>query len=366
MTAKLKKPAQTNFKIVISWRRSCPSAGSVHRIYDRLSDRYGKEAIFFDLESMRVGNFPDQISQAIGHASVLLVLVGKEWAGKDGAIDRIMDPRDWVRQEISAAYERYRKNKETSIKLIVVSIDKAIVPRHPDLEAVPSLKHLVFNHALPISGDRELGGIDKLIECLDKHVPAKNRFWNLATLASVFVMLFLLLLSAFYINSWPQSGNLPVEKTSSEKSDKSSPVVKGDISKSQAKKNGDVVITSNAIKSVAKKKDGEGFVLPLPNIANVAGWPDFDAAFDKGMSKQYVKIHKHGWIGLNTGTFVVPGSPRIDEQGHCVFKIKAYEGPPSFSANKGVVGLKWSYKLASGEAKTGEVSEDGQLVDLSG
>ena len=67
----------SNIKIVISWRRDCPSAGTVHRIYDRLAERYGKDAVFFDMESMREGNFPNQIGKAISHARVLLVIIGQ-------------------------------------------------------------------------------------------------------------------------------------------------------------------------------------------------------------------------------------------------------------------------------------------------
>lgn len=174
--------APGGIKIVISWRRNCPSAGTVHRIYDRLAERFGPETIFFDLENMQEGNFPTQISVAISQATVLLVVVGRDWAGTDGGVERITrtEPKkDWVRQEIEVAYEKYirakKKTKTKGMTLFAISVDGAVVPKRPELEKVPCLKHLIYNHALPVTSNRDLSGIDQVLNRLAQYVPRKPK-----------------------------------------------------------------------------------------------------------------------------------------------------------------------------------------------
>ncbi len=166
-------------RIVISYRRNCPSVGTTFRIYDKLAERYGPQAVFFDQSNLTEGNFPLQIRQAIDRAAVLLVVVGRDWAGTDSGTDRILDPRDWVRQEVQHAYNCYQRSKRRGRgharpRLVCVSVDGAMVPDRPTLRGVACLKHLIFNNALQVASNRELTGMANLLLRLDVYVPPQS------------------------------------------------------------------------------------------------------------------------------------------------------------------------------------------------
>ena len=96
-------------KIFISYRRD-DSTGYAGRLYDRLSEYFGKDQVFMDVDHIEPGeDFVEMINQAIGTCSTLLALIGRNWitaADKKG-VRRLDDPEDFVRLEITAARARY-------------------------------------------------------------------------------------------------------------------------------------------------------------------------------------------------------------------------------------------------------------------
>ena len=88
-------------KICLSYRRS-DSTAIAGRIFDRLIDRYGRDAIFMDIDNIPYGtDFRDSIQAALTEIDVLLVVVGADWLGKtEGPTTRIHERADPVRVEI--------------------------------------------------------------------------------------------------------------------------------------------------------------------------------------------------------------------------------------------------------------------------
>jgi hypothetical protein len=66
-------------RIFISYRRD-DSAGYAGRLFDRLSDRFGRDQIFMDIDTIEPGlDFVEVIEQAVGSCDVLIALLGRHW-----------------------------------------------------------------------------------------------------------------------------------------------------------------------------------------------------------------------------------------------------------------------------------------------
>jgi hypothetical protein len=133
---------KSNFRVFISYRRS-DSAVHAGRLYDRLSSITGDGHVFLDVDSIRPGEeFATVITTAVSESSILLVLIGQQWASSpDGSDWRLHDPNDYVRREIEAALGR-------SIVVIPVLINDAGLP---DRGQIPeSLHPLLDRHAIRI------------------------------------------------------------------------------------------------------------------------------------------------------------------------------------------------------------------------
>jgi len=80
-----------NYQIFISYRRD-GGEGLAGRIADRLSSQ--GYCVFYDVESMRSGTFNTQIFEAIDKCQDVVLIL------PPNALDRCVNPDDWVRQEI--------------------------------------------------------------------------------------------------------------------------------------------------------------------------------------------------------------------------------------------------------------------------
>jgi TIR domain len=128
--------------IAISYRRedSMPVAG---RLYDRLEQRFGKENVFMDFDSIPPGvDFRDQIENTIERSKVVIVIIGPNWLGqKSDSTRRIDDPADFVRLEVAHALQR-------GIPVIPVLVNNT---RMPKPETLPiDIQALAFRQALPL------------------------------------------------------------------------------------------------------------------------------------------------------------------------------------------------------------------------
>ncbi|HEV7126672.1 MAG TPA: toll/interleukin-1 receptor domain-containing protein [Ktedonobacterales bacterium] len=145
---------QTGSKIFLSYRRddSGPTTG---RIYDRLANHFGKEAIFIDVSNIPLGvDFMSHIRQTIEQCAVQLVVIGPRWLDITDAqgARRLDNPEDPVRQEVEVGLA----SEVLVIPLLVDGASTPIADSLPtSLRAIPALnsrpvRHMDFDYDLRI------------------------------------------------------------------------------------------------------------------------------------------------------------------------------------------------------------------------
>jgi Domain of unknown function (DUF4189)/TIR domain len=148
-------------RIIVSYRRSDAAAMS-GRIFDRLIARYGKDAVFMDVDNIPFGiDFRQHISDALQEIDILVVVIGPRWIGADanGHI-RIKDPNDPVRIEVETALRR-------DIPVVPVLVDGASIPGSAELPE--SLGELSYRNAAEVDTGRDFHPhMDRLIRSLDR------------------------------------------------------------------------------------------------------------------------------------------------------------------------------------------------------
>lgn len=155
---------QLSGHIFISYRRS-DSADIVGRIYDRLVQEFGRNAIFKDVDSIPLGtDFKEYLNKTVSECSVLLAVIGDHWldAADDSGKKRLEDSGDFVRIEIESALEQ-------AIAVIPLLVRGARMPEEYDLPA--SLKQLVYRNGIPIRPDPDFHrDMDRLISALEEYL----------------------------------------------------------------------------------------------------------------------------------------------------------------------------------------------------
>jgi TIR domain len=164
-------------QIFISYRRE-DSAAITGRIYDRLLQRFGRDTIFKDVDSIPLGvNFRKHIDSIVSECAVVLVVIGDKWMGATDSMGRgrLNDPRDFVRIEIESALRR-------GIPVIPLLVHNAELPGERILPE--SLRELADRNGMSIGHDPHFhGDINRLISnleailevCEQKEDPAARR-----------------------------------------------------------------------------------------------------------------------------------------------------------------------------------------------
>jgi hypothetical protein len=95
--------------VFISYRRE-DSADVTGRINERLTQRYGHNVVFQDIDNIPLGvDFRQHLDRALSRCNVLLAVIGDRWIEEENAVGqrRIDDPRDHLRLELETALPRY-------------------------------------------------------------------------------------------------------------------------------------------------------------------------------------------------------------------------------------------------------------------
>jgi hypothetical protein len=144
--------------VFLSYRRN--DAGYAGRLHDALREAYGEDAVFMDVDRLQPGDrFKVQIEEAIADASVLLVLIGRDWTTVQNpdSLRRLDDPHDFVVYEIETACAR-------GVQIIPVLVGGASMPGPGDLPArIAVLRGL---HAIELSDVRWTYDVARLIRAL--------------------------------------------------------------------------------------------------------------------------------------------------------------------------------------------------------
>ena len=124
-------------KIFISYRHD-DSADVTGRLYDRLTQRFGRDSVIRDLDSIPLGvDFREFLTSAVEKCRVFLAVIGERWLGvqDESGRRRLDNPDDFVRIEIEAALRR-------EIPVIPVLVQGSHIPDREQLP--PSLTGLVY------------------------------------------------------------------------------------------------------------------------------------------------------------------------------------------------------------------------------
>lgn len=148
--------------IFISYRRD-DSRHAAGRLADDLSQAFGAERIFRDIEGIDLGvDFAQSLEKALAACSVMLVLIGPQWLqvqdNKRGG-RRLDQADDWIRQEIVTALKR-------DVRVVPVLLEGAHLPDAGELPA--ELQPLVRRQAMELSDVRWRGDLRRLIDALAK------------------------------------------------------------------------------------------------------------------------------------------------------------------------------------------------------
>src|SRR5215472_5291211 len=146
--------------IFISYRRE-ETAAQAGRLYDHLSNHFGEDRVFMDIDSIAIGSdFTKAVIDAVSGCNILLALIGPSWSAitDTKGIRRIDYPQDFVRVEIETALQR-------DIRVIPVLVDGAVLPQSADLP--PSLRPLILRQALEISHTSFRSQMSRLIAAVD-------------------------------------------------------------------------------------------------------------------------------------------------------------------------------------------------------
>jgi hypothetical protein len=144
-------------KLFISYRRS-DSTDVAGRIYDRLTEKYGRNSVFKDVDKIPLGvDFSKVIEDEVNRCDILLAIIGMDWltVKDESGKPRLYNPNDFVRLEIEAALKRNIPVIPLFVRGIV-SIDSKYLPE--------SLHPLALRNGTPIRSDPDFhSDIDRLI-----------------------------------------------------------------------------------------------------------------------------------------------------------------------------------------------------------
>lgn len=146
----------------ICYRRE-DSAGFARALKTVLSERYGRDRIFMDLDNISPGQlWEDVVNAAVSGCDVLIALIGPSWLTiqDESGRPRLVDANDPVRLELESALRE-------KLKIIPVLLEGAAMPRK---ERLPdTIARLPGIEALSITDDWD-AGVAKLVATLDRMV----------------------------------------------------------------------------------------------------------------------------------------------------------------------------------------------------
>jgi hypothetical protein len=155
-------------QIFISYRRE-DTAGVTGRLYDRLVQHYGRNAVFKDVDSIPLGsNFKQYIDSVIKNCDLVIVVIGDRWLGSEGETRRrIDDPRDLVRIEVESALQR-------AIPVVPLLVQNTPMPGEADLPR--SLQELAYRNGMSIRHDPHFhADVDLLIKNMETLASTPSR-----------------------------------------------------------------------------------------------------------------------------------------------------------------------------------------------
>jgi hypothetical protein len=215
--------------IFINYRRD-DSISTAGRLYDRLSQTFGRKNIFMDVDHIPAGvDFVAHLNSQVAACNIILVVIGLHWleAKDENGGRRLDNPDDFVVIEIATALAR-------NIRVIPVLVDGARMPKAGELPS--SLKALARRQAVEVRQLHFGRDAEALIERVNEALGGEfvwQRPWRLkAGVGAVAAVLLLLLLGWIGLSVWP-----PWAETQQEVKSEQNHQVKAATAETQGKRN---------------------------------------------------------------------------------------------------------------------------------
>lgn len=195
--------------IFISYRRE-DSAGHAGRLFDHLSEHFGKDRVFMDVAGIEPGvDFVESIDRAVGSCDILIAVIGRDWLDCTDSTGRrrLDDPNDFIRIETATALKR-------GIRVIPVLVQGSAMP--PQERLPDDLKKLSTRQSLELSDTRWNSDVNQLVDNLTKvlskgksviHLPDKKTTFDLSRSQLSALLLALLILFGGGIALWVIKGH---------------------------------------------------------------------------------------------------------------------------------------------------------------
>ena len=172
--------------VFLSYRRA-DSRADAGRLYDRLSQEFGDDNVFMDVDDIAPGeNFVTRLEATLGRCDVLVAVIGPQWASiaDDEGKPRLHEPEDFLVLEIGTALKR-------GITLIPVLVGGARMPTESDLPG--QLAPLARQQALSVRHERFRDDTNHLITAIRRATGAAKgkrtpRYRVLAAAAAVILL----------------------------------------------------------------------------------------------------------------------------------------------------------------------------------
>jgi len=144
-------------RIFINYRRE-DTSNSASRLYEWLSERYGEDQVFMDVDAIEPGlDWAKAIDSAVGSSDLVLALIGSDWMPT--LKSRLNDDDDFMRHELETALRR-------DIRIIPVLVDGAKMPTAVELPE--SLTGLTRRQAFEMREERFRYDKQELLKRVDR------------------------------------------------------------------------------------------------------------------------------------------------------------------------------------------------------
>jgi hypothetical protein len=145
--------------ILISYRRGDADA-TAHRIHEMLTQRYGRGAVFIDVDAIPYGyDFRKHITTVLQEIDVMLAIVGRDWL-KEIEARESGSKVDYVRLEIETALER-------NIPVIPVLVEGANMP--DELQLTGKLEDFTYRNAARVDVGQDFRvHVERLMQQIDR------------------------------------------------------------------------------------------------------------------------------------------------------------------------------------------------------
>lgn len=140
-------------RLFLSYRRD-DSPFAAGRLKEKMADVFGKDNVFFDVDSMGGGiDFEEAIGRCLAKTDAVLAIIGPDWN-----LDRLREETDFVRIELEQALR-------SGTRLIPILVDNVKMPGRDELPA--TLARLPAKNALPLRPDPDFNAdIERLLRTL--------------------------------------------------------------------------------------------------------------------------------------------------------------------------------------------------------